>query len=200
MAGYRDGRCEWFSPKFYPIQERLIDDFDASGKAPFLVDVGGGKGHDLSALHLRFPSLPGKLILQDTTDVVESIDPPLPSAVEAMGHDFFTSQPVVGARAYFLHSIFHNWDDQSCINILKALKPALTPGYSKVLVHDLIVPEKGATWGVTGLDWLMMAIGSVKERTEADFRQLFEAAGLTIEKVWVYNQDTEGIIEAILPA
>lgn len=49
------------------------------------------------------------------------------------------------------------------------------------------------------MDWLMMALGSVRERTEADFRRLFESAGLRVEKVWSHEQGTEGVIEACLP-
>ena len=69
--------------------------------------------------------------------------------------------------------------------------------YSKLLVNDLIVPNTGAVWSVTSMDWLMMALGSVRERTETDFRILIEKAGYKVEKIWTVEQGTESIIEAI---
>ncbi|KAG6354382.1 hypothetical protein INS49_004399 [Diaporthe citri] len=37
------------------------------------------------------------------------------SRVELQVHDFFTPQPVKGARAYFTRSVLHDWpDEQSC--------------------------------------------------------------------------------------
>ncbi|TIA33116.1 hypothetical protein D6C78_07775 [Aureobasidium pullulans] len=56
-------------------------------------------------------------------------------------HDFFNVQNIEAARAYFLHSILHNWDDKQEIRILKNVKPALKPGYSRVLLNEIILSE-----------------------------------------------------------
>ena len=78
---------------WYPVQERLLQEFDSSDSA-LLVDVGAGKGHDLMAFHGKY-SGQGRLILQDlcaVTDNLEGFDP----AVEVMTYDFFSTQPVQG--------------------------------------------------------------------------------------------------------
>lgn len=69
-------------------------------------------------------------------------------------------------------------------------------GYSKILVNELVVPDIGASWSITSMDWLMMSLGSVRERTERDWHELFKSVGLRITKVWTYEQGTESLIEA----
>lgn len=92
----------------YPVRERLLFDERKDEHDIVLVDVGGGKGHDLSrfaTLHMSDIKEP-RLVLQDLPDVIEhltSVDNPLPPSIKAMAHDFFTPQPVRGARGYYLH-------------------------------------------------------------------------------------------------
>ena len=47
-----------------------------------------------------------------------------------------------GARAYFYHHILHDWSDEKCLEILDAVKGSMTAGYSKILLHEMIVPEE----------------------------------------------------------
>lgn len=82
-----------------------------------------------------------------------------------MAHDFFTPQPVKGARAYYLHSVLHDWNDDDCVRILEALKPAMNKGYSTVLINELVVPSQQAEWPVTSMDHLMLVLGAMRERT-----------------------------------
>lgn len=85
---------------FYPVQEQLVKDASQAENSVFLVDVGGGKGHDLQELHHKQPELPGKLILQDLPDVIKEAQAiGLDSKIEPMGHDFFAEQPVIGLFA-----------------------------------------------------------------------------------------------------
>ena len=63
--------------------------------------------------------------------------------VRLMEHDFFEPQPVHGADVYLLRFVFHNWSDEYCLKILRALVPAMSPG-AKVVVNDHCMPEPGA--------------------------------------------------------
>ena len=103
-----------------------------------------------------------------------------------------------GARAYHLYSVLHDWDDTSSINILKNIVSAIERGYSKLLINELVVPEQGASWSITSVDWLMLALGAVKERTEQDWHRLIEAAGLKITDIGTKEQGTESLIECEL--
>ena len=62
--------------------------------AVLMVDVGGGRGHDLLELAKRKGPEHGRLILQDLPEVIA--DAPELELVESMGYDFFTPQPVKG--------------------------------------------------------------------------------------------------------
>ena len=69
-------------------------------------------------------------------------------------------------------------------------------GYSKLLINENVVPDFGAMSSITSMDWLMMALGAVKERTEKQWRTLLGEAGLKVVGIWTYEQGTESIIEA----
>lgn len=197
MGGYRAGRPSWADAGFYPVRERLSDAFDAASSPVLLVDVGGGQGHDLQELRAKHPDLLGKLVLQDQADVIAKVDAH-DGAFEAVPHDFFTPQPVRGARAYYLHSVLHDWSDADCLRILRAIAPAMKKGYSRVLLNEIAVPEQGAGWPVTSMDWLMMALGAMRERTMREWEGILEQAGLRVVRVFTYEMSAESLIEAEL--
>lgn len=190
VGGSRKWWYDWF-----PVEENLLAGYDPS--TPLLIDVAGGKGHDIQAFHNKFPGK-GRLILQDIPQVIENITPGyLDPAIEAQTYDFFTPQPVHGARAYFLHHILHDWPDEHCLRILKNLRDAMRPGYSKLLIHDMIVPEVGATSNHCVFDLTMMTIGGL-ERSASQWRALLGKAGFEVVKVWIDDADSDGVVEAVV--
>ncbi|KAE8151969.1 O-methyltransferase [Aspergillus avenaceus] len=195
LSAYKLGRPIWADPSVYPVKERLIDGADASPDAPFLVDIGGNVGYDLERFHGRFPNAPGRLILQDLPMMIhqiKSLDP----AIVRMEYDFHTEQPVKGARAYFIHSILHNWPDDVCESILAQAKKAMKPGYSRLLLNENVVPDTGAHWETTGLDMIMLALFSSEERTRTAWYDLIERkSGLKIVKIWSAGKGVESLIE-----
>lgn len=79
------------------VRQNLVDGAKSEEGAVFLVDVGGGKGHDLQELVEKNPNLPGKLVLQDLKGPIEEArSSKLHENIELMEHDFFTEQPVKG--------------------------------------------------------------------------------------------------------
>ncbi|KAF2448161.1 O-methyltransferase [Karstenula rhodostoma CBS 690.94] len=192
MGAWSKGRPRWFEPDFYPVKEQLIAGAESGGV--FLVDVGGGVGHDVEGVREAFgTALPGKLVLQDRPEVVEHAE--IGNGAEKMAHDFFTEQPVKGARAYYLHSIIQDWSDDANTQILKAIVPAMKKGYSRVLVNDFVVPNQGAAWPQTALDWELMASLGARHRTEAEHKKLYEGAGLKITGVWRHPHSLDSLIE-----
>ena len=91
MSSSRVGRPDWFT--LFPMDKILFQGLKPD--LPVLVDVGGGKGHDIQAFHKAYPNHPGKLVLQDLPPVIAEIKD-LDSAIERQPHDFFTRQPVQG--------------------------------------------------------------------------------------------------------
>ncbi|KAL4920630.1 S-adenosyl-L-methionine-dependent methyltransferase [Aspergillus aurantiobrunneus] len=196
MGVYAQGRERWMDAGFYPVQEQLIQGTAIGADDVLLVDVGGSFGHDLLDFRLKWPSVPGRLVLQDLPEVVSSVGDLHPS-IDVMGHDFFTEQPVKGARAYYMHSVLHDWPDDLCRKILANLVAAMKPGYSKLLVNENVIPDTGAYWETTSLDVIMMQIGSA-ERTERQWRALLESTGLRIVSIWTAQRGVESLIECEL--
>ncbi|MGI4814608.1 MAG: methyltransferase, partial [Janthinobacterium lividum] len=198
MSGYRAGKPSWVDAGFYPFTERVLSRHEP--EKVLLVDVGGGMGHDLahlrSVLHTANGNGKERLVLQDQADVIAQV--PAKQSFEATVHDFFTEQPVKGATAYYLHSVLHDWSDEDCGRILRQIAGAMERGYSRVLVNELVIPSTEAAWSATSMDWLMMALGAVKERTETEWRALIEGAGLKVTGIWTVEQGTESLIEAEL--
>ena len=89
QAGIKRG---WLD--IYPINSQLFAGSERDSASVFLVDVAGGKGHDISNLRTRFPDLPGRLVLQDLPQTFEDL--PTPVGIEMMPHDMFTEQPIKG--------------------------------------------------------------------------------------------------------
>lgn len=102
-----------------------------------------------------------------------------------------------GARAYYIRQCLHNWPADKCLTILIELRKAMKPGYSKLFVHELIVPDREASTWVVTQDFNMMTLCATMERTEEQWKKMLADAGLKV--VGVYEAEdgvSEGIIEA----
>lgn len=199
MRGYRQGRLPWMAPGFFPVKERLIDGLDSNPDAALLVDIGGSVGHDLEEFHKYHPEAPGRLILEDLPAVIEEARD-LSDAITPLTYDFHKEQPIKGARAYYMHSVLHDWPDSVCESILGRVKEAMKPGYSRLLINENVIPGTDAWWEATALDINMMALLSASERTERDWYELIEKrAGLKIVKIWSGGRGVESLIEVELP-
>lgn len=93
MMGQRMNRTEWF--EFSDVHSVLLDGSKVDEEATLLIDIGGGRGHDLEAFKKKFPDAKGKLVLQDLPPVIDDITE-LDSSIVRMKHDFFTEQPIKG--------------------------------------------------------------------------------------------------------
>ncbi|KAI1340584.1 putative O-methyltransferase [Xylariaceae sp. FL0016] len=197
MTLWTKSKYPW--PTYYDI-EALIQGADMSN-APLIVDLGGHHGVDLGLVLDKHPSLPvGSLVLQDLPVVVEGAAVSLKSnnVFRIMGHDIFEPQPIVGARAYFAHAVFHDWPDNRAIEILTQTKAAMRKGYSKLLICDIAIPATGATSPQATMDIGMMITLSGSERTEFAWKGLLAEAGFKIIKFWRDPMGYEALIEAEL--
>ncbi|KAL2850273.1 S-adenosyl-L-methionine-dependent methyltransferase [Aspergillus pseudoustus] len=177
----------------FPLLEYL-GDFAAADKTLF-VDVGGSIGHQAKALREKFPTLPGKVIVQDLPGVVAEAPPT--EGVEFVGFDFFNPQPVQGAKFYYLRHVFHNWTDQYAVEILKQIVPALGKD-SIILIDDLLIPPTEMAWQAGFLDLAMMGMLAGIERTRAQFDALVDQAGLKITETFPYDVN-QGAILVVVP-
>ncbi|RDA95170.1 hypothetical protein CP533_1939 [Ophiocordyceps camponoti-saundersi (nom. inval.)] len=175
---------------------RNSPDEEAAGRVQ-LVDVGGGHGTVLANIiaaysdSLRYETC----VLQDRPDVIElsKKNSALPDAVKRMNHDFFTEQPVKGAKAYFMRLIIHDWPDATCVKILTHLAAAMAPD-SRLLICDAVLPPRVSedSFFIAVVDQAVMGIAG-KERTVEGFSYLLSEAGLELVRVWRLSRDAQKV-------
>ncbi|EXJ71701.1 uncharacterized protein A1O5_05509 [Cladophialophora psammophila CBS 110553] len=195
MAVQRYRRPDWFD--IYPVEEAVIGGFDPSVGGVLLVDIGGSRGHELKKFKDRFPHAEGKLVLEDLPEVVDLSPYSETDGITKIGHNFFSSQPIEGARVYYMRSILHDWDDERVREILRNIVPAMRRGYSRLLINDWVIPDTGAALYPCLQDINMLALFSAMERSESHFRELLESVGLQLNNVWG-SPTHERCVEAIL--
>lgn len=161
------------------------------------VDVGGNRGHQCARLRAKYPDLPGRIIVQDLPETIQHA-PPI-QGVEFMVHNFFMPQPVKGAKAYYLRTVLHDWDDDQSVAILKNMMPAMNKE-SLVLIDDMALPDTGIYWGSACLDLKMLTLLGAQERTESQWRALISRAGLELVDILHYHKVLRySIVVARLP-
>jgi hypothetical protein len=162
-----------------------------------LVDVGGGQGSFISAILKANPNLQG--VLFDLPSVVEGANAVIAAEgvadrCEIAGGSFYDSVPS-GADAYILKHVLHDWDDETSLTILKNCHKAIEEN-GKLLVVEQVVPpgNEPALAKFMDLNMMMLHPGGC-ERTEAEYRALFEAAGFQLTRV-IPTKAMVSVIEA----
>ncbi|KAE8353474.1 S-adenosyl-L-methionine-dependent methyltransferase [Aspergillus coremiiformis] len=200
MEGQRADRPHWAD--WFPVQDQILAGAHKGSDGTLLVDIGGGRGHDLIGLKQRFSDAPGKLVLEDLPMVIDEARSALDLAgngIDVLGYDFFAQeQPVKGARVYYFRNIIHDWSDEKARIIFKNLVPAMEYGYSKVIMEEYILPDKNARGVESMTDIAVMIFCSGLERTRQRLTNLLESAGLKVNKFWTREGYGQGIIEAEL--
>ena len=170
-------------------------DFSAFGS---IVDVGGATGNMLAHILARYPQPKG--ILFDRPHVVTAA----PALLRARGVEsrvsieegnFFEKVPV-GADAYILSHIIHDWNEDQCSTILGNCRKAMKPG-AKLLIVEFVLPEGNTPHFGKLVDMVMLAIPGGEERTAAEYGTLLAAAGLKMTRVVPTVSDVS-IVEAEL--
>ncbi|KAF1915254.1 S-adenosyl-L-methionine-dependent methyltransferase [Ampelomyces quisqualis] len=194
---YNAGKPFFWEDGWYPLRDRLVQGGPKSDDEVLLIDIGGGNAGDLGILRKALgPDVKGRLILQELKHIVDSADQ---DGYEAQIGDWNQAQPVKGARAYMLQHILHDFSsDDACRRILKNIIPAMTPGYSKLLIKELLIPDRNAPWALTSLDVNVMQSLSGQERTEKQFRSLLESVGFKVDGMWGHPDAIDVVIEASL--
>jgi hypothetical protein len=168
--------------------------------ARHLVDVGGSFGHLAIALLQRDPGLraavldlPPVIALAERHAAGE--DPAVRSRLTLVAGDMFADVPE--GDTYVLKTIIHDWDDASGVRVLRNCRARLRTG-GRIVCVDKVLPPMGDT-GASGaklLDMLMMVSLPGKERTEAEWRALYDAAGLALTSITVINpRSGESLVE-----
>jgi hypothetical protein len=161
----------------------MTDAYDFAGIA-VLADVGGGNGSLLTTVLKKYAAMRG--ILYDLPGVTDRATSNLRSAgmadrCQVIGGSFFESVPS-GADAYLMRHIIHDWDDEKSIQILRNVHQAMTREGRLLVVEGVIEPGNQPSFGKL-LDLTMLTIPGGKERTEEEYRHLYEASGFQLTRI-----------------
>jgi hypothetical protein len=152
-----------------------------------VVDVGGGNGALLLELTRRHPGLRGIVFDLPETDRDESL---FGDRLTFVAGSFFESVPA--GDTYVLSAILHDWSEERAADILRTIR-ASAPAGARVLIGETVIAPGNEASGAKWLDLLMLALLDGRERDEAQWRALLEAAGL--EPVSI----EDGLIQAACP-
>jgi SAM-dependent methyltransferase len=162
-----------------------------------IVDVGGGSGALLTAVLKAAPQARG--IVFDEDYVIKETAQRLAEAglsgrCGVAAGSFFDAVPE--ADAYLLKMILHDWDDDKSVDILKNVARPLKPG-GKVLVLESVIPDSDQPHPGKLMDINMLAMTGGRERTEAEFAELFRRAGLKLSRVVHTQSPLFSVVEAV---
>ena len=169
------------------VAREVVRVLDFAGVA-CIVDVGGGYGGLLAELLAAHPGMRG--VLLDLPHAVDAARPQLAVAgvaarCELVAGSFFESVPA-GADAYALKSVLHNWDDHRSAEILRNCRRA-AHGRSRLLVVERVMADRVSSaprdQAIARADLNMLVARGGRERTEAEFRALFESTGFRIDRI-----------------
>ena len=171
--------------------------------SPFrrIIDVGGGNGTLLVGILTANPKLAG--ILFDLPPVAERAsatmrEQGLAERCEAVGGDFFKVVPG-GADAYLLKHVIHDWNDERAGDILKTCRRAMS-GDARLLIIEGIYPpridQSDESRGAAANDVNMLVCTGGRQRSEAEFRALYEGAGFKLTRI-VPTQMGVKVIEGV---
>jgi hypothetical protein len=174
-----------------PIADAIVAAIDFRG-IERVADVGGSHGRLVGTILAAYPGLRG--ILFDLEHAISRAGEELErmgvaGRCELVSGSFFDAIPP-GADVYLLKSILHDWDDEHCAVILQQCMRAMTAEperRARLLVIERIRPERFATTArdqaIARSDLNMLVSLGGRERTEAEYRALLDAAGLRLARI-----------------
>jgi ubiquinone/menaquinone biosynthesis C-methylase UbiE len=179
----------------------VLDKCDFTGVEK-IADIGGGFGHLAVALLEKYPTL--QAVVMDIPELIPVArqrfpvkDRAVADRLEYIGGDMFESVPP--ANVYIMKHIIHDWEDEKCIRLLENCRRSMQ-GDGRVICVDSVLPPIGNVSGTASklLDLSMLVFISGRERTEDQWRHLYQSAGFEIRSVTPLQDNfSTSIVEGI---
>ena len=198
---FRAGSFEYFAD--HPEEAAVFDDAMGSftamiaglvaaaydfGPMRDVIDVGGGEGRLLTGILRAYPSLNGAVfdlprLAEAATRQIATVG--LAGRYRFVGGDFFETIPG-GFDAYLLKHVIHDWDDESAVRILENCRRAMGPQAKLLLVEGVYptrIDSSPESRGAAANDVNMLVCTGGRQRSEAEFRSLYAAAGFRLTHI-----------------
>jgi hypothetical protein len=171
--------------------------------SPFrrIIDIGGGNGALLAGILTANPTLTG--VIFDLPNVVARAaewirELGLGGRCEIVGGDFFKKVPA-GGDAYLLKHVIHDWNDDRATDILRSCRRAMRAEAKLLIVEGVYPPridQSDESRGAAANDVNMLVCTGGRQRSQAEFRSLLDAAGFRLTRI-VPTQTPVKVIEGV---
>ncbi|MBO2454942.1 O-methyltransferase [Actinomadura barringtoniae] len=189
MFSYLDARPEFaavYQGAWASLSDELGKEVDAYDFSAFrrIADLGGGHGRLLAALLRACPDTTGVLV--DRADVVTMSAPGLLAEFGervAVSPGELPGGLPVDADAYVLKNTLHCFTDEFAASVLASVRAAIgdRPDARLVVIETVIPEDDSYDWGKF-IDIEVMVNNGGRERTRAEWEELFGSAGLRLSQ------------------
>ncbi|MDQ3848381.1 MAG: acetylserotonin O-methyltransferase [Thermoproteota archaeon] len=167
-------------------------------KINHICDIGGGHGHLMCNLLLRYPHLRGTVlemeqVIQDKSLLWANKMGIAADRCNYVGGDMFNEIP--RSDAYIMKMILHDWDDKECLKILSSIQRASDAG-TRLFVVEHIVPGPEIPHFSKLFDIHMLCALSGRERTEEEYVSLLKQSGFKHVQTHFPPSKIMGVVEA----
>lgn len=202
---------EWFEEN--PVERSILDQGQGSKATGFakavmeaydfsnfksICDIGGGQGTFLLHLLSVYPNtigyvadLPGAVVSAEKVISKANID----DRCKAIPYDFFKEAPPE-CDGYFLVNVLHDWDDETCIRILKNITCSMEPDSKLWIVEYVIEPGPGFSVAKL-LDLEVLVMNDGRERTIEEYKALLSNVGLSMSEI-IQTERGPAIMECLM--
>ena len=173
-----------------------LEGYDFS-KIQHICDVGGGQGHLLCSILVKYPQLKGIVLeLENVINKKELLwanKMGVQDRCTYIAGNMFDNVPK--ADAYIMKMILHDWSDDECVKILSNIyQRSLNEGTVFIAEHMVPGPEKPHFSKL--FDIHMMCVATGKERTAEEYADLLKGTGWKNAKTSHSHSGQMGVIQA----
>jgi hypothetical protein len=174
-----------------------LEPYDFSGLS-HLCDVGGGHGHTLCSLLVKYTHLRGTVLERPSViakhELLWADKMGVGDRCSYVPGDMF--QAVPPADAYMVKRILHGWQDAECRQILATMCRA-APQHGRVFIMEHIVPGPDVPHFSKLFDIHMIIMAPGRERTLEEYADLLKGAGWTYRQTWYPASKLLGVVEGV---
>jgi O-methyltransferase domain len=175
-----------------------LEGYDFS-KIRQVCDIGGGHGHLICNLLLRYPHLRGTIlemeqVIQDKTLLWANKMRIAVDQCNYVSGNMFNEVP--SSDAYFMKMVLHDWDDEECLKILSNIHRSST-AKARLFIVEHIVPGPETPHFSKLFDIHMLCALTGKERIEQEYLTLLKEAGFNHVRTHFPPSKIMGVLEAV---
>jgi len=156
-----------------------------------VIDVGGSRGAKSVAILRHHPHMDALVVdraqaIQGASEYWASREASsLTSRLRFEVGDALESVPSATSNrdVYLLSAVLHGFNDDACIRVLRNVCQAASPKNALVVVMEMILPDCGADLAGTSFDMQMFMGTEGRERTKAEWDNLFSRSGLVLHEI-----------------